>query len=251
MVVAVAVELDGETMLGPPAVDVAPTRETVRHRERQIMRTEQLQELALESAERDVNVPPENSAQRRRTRARWTTVQDAFDFSGRRPVANAGLVTNARKLALVKRRREVDERSSHGRHRDATPRSAVENAGFRLSRRDALNSAFGRGRDVRRRCQAPDKTEVVAGCLTAQESSVAASKHSGHVPSVSVWSAVADAIDAPELEQQRARCKALANLGARYPSVEQLPTCNDAVLHVGNPGDLEFCRPVVVPHHGP
>src|SRR4051812_13297638 len=60
VVVGVAVELDGQAVFGPAAVDVAPARGPVGLGQRQPCRSQQGEEGALELAERDAGLAPED-----------------------------------------------------------------------------------------------------------------------------------------------------------------------------------------------
>ena len=60
-VVAVAVELDGQTLLGPAAVDAASTCDAVGLRERKALGPEHAEEAPLKRAEGDVDVAVQHS----------------------------------------------------------------------------------------------------------------------------------------------------------------------------------------------
>jgi hypothetical protein len=94
-VVAVAVQLDGQPLLRPAAVDVSATRRTVGDRERHALATEQSKEPPLEPAQRDVHVAAENTAQLRRAAA---NAQDRLHLTRRSSVSDSRFVTRTREF---------------------------------------------------------------------------------------------------------------------------------------------------------
>lgn len=113
-VVAVAVELDGEAMGGPAAVDASAVGATIGFRQREAGLTQDGEESALEGRQGDVRVAVEDAAKVLRARCVGTVFEDGVDLGGRRPVADSGLVAGS-SGGLRRRGRRRGRRGCAGR----------------------------------------------------------------------------------------------------------------------------------------
>jgi len=121
-VVAVAVELDGQVVVGPAAVDVAAAGGAVGDREREAGLLQHLQEAALEDAEGDVDVAVDHRSELLRTRS---PLDDQLDLLRRGAVADPGLVEGSSEGIEGEHGRQGDHRARGRRHGDAAPHDRV------------------------------------------------------------------------------------------------------------------------------
>src|SRR4051794_1132951 len=117
VVEAVAVELDGQAVLGPSAVDAPTARNAIHDRQGQPVSAQQLEEAALQLAERDARLAAHDRAEL--PGARGVRPQHGVDLPRRGAVADPGLVAGAGEVVEVERGGEVDERLRDGGDRDA------------------------------------------------------------------------------------------------------------------------------------
>ena len=92
----VAVELDGESLLGPAAVHAATAGRAVGFREREPFLAQQPKESLLELAEGDADVSAEDVAQLAGARGVGPSGEHGFDLRGRGAEADPGLVAGPR-----------------------------------------------------------------------------------------------------------------------------------------------------------
>ena len=97
-VVAVAVELDGQAVGRPAAVDAVAAGGLVGLGERQAVGAQQGEEASFERAEGDVDVAPDDPAQGARSAGPRPSGQRGLDLGRGGVVADAGLVEGAGQL---------------------------------------------------------------------------------------------------------------------------------------------------------
>jgi len=93
---AITVELHGQPLLRPAAVDTTAAGWTVGDREWEALVAQQLQETGFEGAERHVDVSVDDSAELPGAGVGRPPRQDGLDGSRRCLVADSGLVARAR-----------------------------------------------------------------------------------------------------------------------------------------------------------
>ena len=94
-VVAVAIELDREPVLGPAAIHPVAAGHLVRHRQRKIVATEQVKEGTLEAALREADVAVQDAAQTSGARGIATPREGCLYMPGGRAVPDSGLMTGS------------------------------------------------------------------------------------------------------------------------------------------------------------
>ena len=121
MVVAIAVELHGQSLLGPAAVDPASAGGAVRLGQGKSVRSQQVEEAPLQRAEGDVRVAAENAAKRPSPARVRSAREDTLDLRRRRAVQHPRLVARARELVRRQDGGEVHQRARRGGDGDAAP----------------------------------------------------------------------------------------------------------------------------------
>jgi gluconolactonase len=120
-VVGVAVELDGQVMVGPAAVDVPSACGAVRLWQRSSDLAQALEEALLELAERDAYLSAQDRAQLAGARAAPSALEYRLHLGRCRAVAHAGLVAGSGQRVPREYGGQVDERPGRARHWDAPP----------------------------------------------------------------------------------------------------------------------------------
>src|SRR5436305_11426505 len=109
VVVLVAVELDGELVVGPPTIDPVPIHMAIGGGKRQAGLAQQAEECALEHAQCDSNVTAENFAQVGSPGCVRPPREDGLDLRRSRAVANLRLVDGPRQITNAQKGRKVDK----------------------------------------------------------------------------------------------------------------------------------------------
>ena len=173
VVVAIAVELDGQPMLGPPAVDTVRAGRAVGARQHPPQLAQMLEEPRFQLAERDMHVAAHDGAELRRARAVRPAREDGVDHRRCRAVTHAHLVARARELAGREHGSQIDERARHGGDGDPAPGGHVfprRSARPYCRRHDAWSGWLPRGPG-----QSPLK-----GLLAARPDAEAQGRHAAH-----------------------------------------------------------------------
>lgn len=123
--VAVAVELDGEALVWPAAVDVAAARELVRLGKREPGPANGGDEGGLQTAEADGFVALDDAPQLAGAGPVVAASEDSLHGSGIDPVPDGGLMKRAGEIGWIEGGREVDERPRNSRDGDRSPTCAV------------------------------------------------------------------------------------------------------------------------------
>jgi hypothetical protein len=123
-------------------------------------------------------------------------------------VADARIVGGERELAEAEEGSQVDERARRGRDRDAAPAGALGG----MEPRPASAAALRRREHPGKRRLALEKPEQVRRRAAAEHGARAAGEDRGHVVGLDARGAVADAIDAAVLRDQRSVRQARGDL---------------------------------------
>jgi hypothetical protein len=249
MVVAVAVDLDGEALGGPAAVDPPSAGGAVGLGQRELGGFEPRQEPSLERAERDVDVAAENAAQGRRARAQRSPLEHRVDLRGRRSVEDSRLVASARECIDGQHGREVDKRTRDGGRGDVVDLGDVARVkGSTAPSEDALDAPFGARRHLGRGWAALDEAAEVARGSPAQHRALAARLHRREVARLAARRAMSDTVDTPVLGQQRSRAHAPLDLPRRDAGRQEPSARHHTVPPAPDPSQNLLDRPALTSH---
>jgi hypothetical protein len=219
--VAVAVELDRETLRRPAAIDPPPANQPISLREQEPRLAQAREKAGLQLAQGDGRVTTKDLAQRSCARAVWSAREHSFDGGWRRAMTDASFVARACQVIGRQHRRQIHERARYRRDWNAAPSRYVPSIeATRAPRRDALDPPLGKRRHLRPGSGTLDDPEQMRSCRSAQYRSRTARADSREVARLETGSAVTDAINS-------ARAPApLSCLGGAYPS--QVRTARDS-----------------------
>lgn len=114
----VGVQFNGETVLGPAAINSAAAGGAIRDRKREPVIAEKLQKPGLEAAECHVDVSLDDSAELASSPAPWAPIKNPGDRVGGEPIPHPSLMAGASQCMLREQTGDLDDRPRHAGHGD-------------------------------------------------------------------------------------------------------------------------------------
>jgi hypothetical protein len=230
VVVAVAVDLDGQTLLGPTAVHSPSAGRPVGLRERESRCAQVSEEASLELAQRDANVAVQDPAQFPSTGAGRPPGQNRLDLARRGAMTYAGLMACTCEVVYPEHRGEIDKCAGCCSHRNPAPNGGVLRVDSPAAvRGEALYPSFGRRDHLGWWRRAFEEADEVACRAPTQERPRPTSPHRREIPGLEARGAVSDTVDPPMLAKQRTPANPMPDLLRSDPRPQQLRASNNTV----------------------
>jgi hypothetical protein len=244
VVISVAIELDGQTLRGPAAVDPPAVDAGVGLGKRKPSVANAGNERVLELAEGHGDFTPENATKLSGARPVMTAGQYSPDLCWGRAVPDAGLMADACQLVLAQYGGEVDESSRDCCHRDPPPGALVpEVRSASAMSHHSRDAALGRSEYLGQWRSALEKPEEMRPGTTGQQGSIPTGLHRSHVMSREAGRSVPDPENPTMNADQSAASEPRLDLGARHPRPGKLLPRHDAVRQRGEAGEDLFDCP--------